>query len=54
MKFVYSILSAALFFVGCQPQADNSAQMAFEKNSETVLANLQGFQNENLDYSQYA
>lgn len=28
--------------------------MAFEKNSITVLANLKGFQNDNLDYSMYA
>jgi len=33
---------------------DNSANEAFEKNSQTVLAILEGFQSENLDYSQYA
>ncbi len=54
MKFIYSILCLSLLFVGCQPKPDNSANEAFEKNSQTVLANLEGFQNENLDYSQYA
>ncbi|MFT5167917.1 MAG: hypothetical protein ACI8P3_003155 [Saprospiraceae bacterium] len=54
MKFIYSILCLSLFFVGCTPQADNSANEAFEKNSQTVLANIEGFQNENQDYSQYA
>lgn len=54
MKFIYSILCLSLLFVGCQPKPDNSANEAFEKNSQTVLANLEGFQNENLDYSKYA
>ncbi len=54
MKFIYSILCLSLLFVGCQPKPDNSANEAFEKNSQTVLANLEGFQNENQDYSQYA
>lgn len=54
MKFIYSILIASILMVGCQPKVDNSAQEAFEKNSQTVLANLEGWQNENLDYSQYA
>ena len=54
MKFIYSIVCLSLLFVGCQPKVDNSANEAFEKNSQTVLANLEGFQNENVDYSQYA
>ncbi|MFT4665756.1 MAG: hypothetical protein ACI8YQ_003429 [Polaribacter sp.] len=54
MKFIYSTLCLSLFFMGCTPQADNSANEAFEKNSQTVLANIEGFQNENQDYSQYA
>jgi len=44
----------SLLLVGCQPAQDNSANEAFEKNSQTVLVILEGFQNENLDYSQYA
>ena len=51
MKIIYSFLFASLFFVGCQPKPDNSAKEAFEKNSKTVMAFLEGFQNENLDYT---
>ena len=54
MKVIYSILFLSILFVGCQPKADNSANEAFEKNSKTVLSNLEGWQNENLDYSMYA
>ena len=54
MKLIYSILGMALLLVGCQPPQDNSSNVAFEKNSKTVLANLAGYQNENQDYSQYA
>ena len=55
MKFIYSILFLSILFVGCcQHETDNSVNEAFEKNSQTVLANLEGFQNENLDYSMYA
>jgi hypothetical protein len=54
MKLIYSILCMSILLVGCQPPTDNSVNEAFEKNSQTVLANLKGFQNENQDYSQYA
>ena len=54
MKCIYSILFLSILFVGCQPKSDNSANEAFEKNSKTVLANLEGWQNENLDYAMYA
>lgn len=54
MKSIYAILFLSILFVGCQPKADNSVNEAFEKNSKTVLANLEGWQNENLDYSMYA
>ena len=54
MKRIYSILCLSLLFIGCQPPPDNSSSEAFGKNSKTVLANLDGFQNENQDYSQYA
>lgn len=54
MKSTYSILFLSLLFIGCQPKPDNSANEAFEKNSKTVIANLEGWQNENLDYSMYA
>ena len=37
--------------IGCQPKPDNSVNETFKKNSKTVLSYLEGFQNENLDYS---
>lgn len=54
MKSIYAILFLSILFVGCQPKTDNSANEAFEKNSKTVLANIEGWQNENIDYSAYA
>ena len=54
MKRIYSIMCLSLLFIGCQAPSDNSVNEIFEKNSKTVLANLEGFQNENQDYSQYA
>jgi len=54
MKSIYAILFLSVLFVGCQPKPDNSANEAFEKNSKTVLANLEGWQNENIDYSAYS
>ncbi len=54
MKSIYAILFMSILFVGCQPKPDNSANEAFEKNSKTVLANIEGWQNENTDYSVYA
>lgn len=54
MKCIYSILVASILFIGCQPKPDNSANEAFEKNSKTVMANIEGWQKENLDYSMYA
>jgi len=54
MKLMYSLLTLSFLFVACQPKVDNSAKEAFEKNSETVKANLKGFESENVDYSQYA
>lgn len=54
MKLIYSLLSLSIFLVACQPKVDNSAKEAFEKNSETVKANIKGFESENVDYSVYA
>lgn len=54
MKSIYAILFLSILFVGCQPKPDNSANETFEKNSKTVLANIEGWQNENIDYSAYA
>ena len=58
MKTIYVPLILAIVLIGCKAEtessADDAADLAFEKNSKTVLANLKGFQNENLDYSVYA
>lgn len=61
---MYSLLCLSLFLFGCKytnektASKDEKAEMSvddvFKKNSETVLANLKGWQNENLDYSMYA
>jgi len=53
MKHLLTILCLTFLFIACQPAADNSANEAFEKNSKTVLAALEGFQNENLDHQAY-
>lgn len=53
MKLIYFTLIASLVFVGCQPPVDNAAIDAFETNSKTIVALLEGFQNENLDYDAY-
>ncbi|HEY5690652.1 MAG TPA: hypothetical protein VIS49_04265 [Cyclobacteriaceae bacterium] len=52
MKTILTLLSLFIFFA-CQQQ-NNTANETYEKNAQTVLANLKGWQNENLDYSMYA
>ncbi len=59
-KFLISA-SLLLILVGCKSESENPeaaamavAEAAFATNSQTVLANLTGWQNENLDYSMYA
>ena len=42
-----------IIVIGCQPKTDNSVNETFEKNSKTVLAYLEDFQNESIDYSAY-
>lgn len=54
MKRAILLLIFAITFVSCKEKTDTSAQEAFVKNSETVLANLEGWQNEDLDYSMYS
>lgn len=59
MKIVYYLLLLGIVFTGCKTETEDkaataSADEAFAKNSETVLANMMGWQNENVDYSQYA
>ena len=61
MRKVILILALTLVFVACKTEQENpeaaamvAAEAAFNQNSQTVLANLEGWQNENLDYSMYA
>jgi len=56
MKLIFSMVLVAILFTACKTDmgSDNAANEAFEANSKTVLANLEGWQNENLDYSMYA
>ncbi len=64
MKLTYYVLGLSLFFIGCKDANEKSTTMevetemsmddVFNKNSETVMSNLKGWQNENLDYSMYS
>ena len=54
MRILFFYLCFAFLVLGCKTEVDNSANEVFEANSKTVLANLEGFQNENLDYSMYS
>lgn len=56
MKLIFSTLFLAILIVSCQPPADNSANEAnvaieaFEKNSKVALAQIEGWENESMDY----
>ena len=54
MKNVFIVSVLAMFIFGCEERKEDPAAQAFEENSKTVLANLEGWQTENLDYSMYA
>lgn len=60
MKILLSLLSLILMFGSCKNEHDGdhdhaaAVAAAFKANSETVMANLKGWQEENLDYSMYA
>ena len=60
MKILLSLLSLILLFGSCKNEHegdhDNTDTVAavFEVNSKTIMANLKGWQEENLDYSMYA
>ena len=54
MKSIFYYLCLAILLVGCKTEVDNSVNETFEANSKTALANLEGFENENVDYSMYA
>ena len=54
MKHFFLMLFSVVLFMGCQEKKDNSANQAFAKNSKTVMANIQNWQNETPDYSMYS
>ncbi|MBT8186770.1 MAG: hypothetical protein HKP38_08540 [Croceitalea sp.] len=54
MRTTFMMMCIGLLALSCKNEANAEAIEAFEKNSQTVLANLEGWQNENLDYSVYA
>jgi len=57
MKTFYLLLCMCLVFVACEEkheEKDNSGFDKFLKNSETALANIQNWETETPDYSQYA
>lgn len=54
MKFTFSVLLASILFVSCKSNSDSASNEAFEKNSKTVLAYMNGVQNEKMDYSGFS
>ena len=51
-KSIYFLAGAAgLIFTACQPPVDDSAQLAFAANSETVKTFISGFEAESIDYA---
>lgn len=60
MKTIFTLLSLMLIFTACKTEQDgdndqtDAVAAAFEANSKTVMANIKGWQAENLDYSMYA
>lgn len=56
MKILLSVAITAALFLGCQGEnpEEKAAREAFETNSKTVISNLKGWQNENIDYSMYS
>ena len=56
MKHLFTLALLALLLMSCQAEnpEEKAAREAFEANSKTVMANLEGWQKENLDYSMYS
>lgn len=50
MKLLNSMICALLILGACQQPQDNTANEAFEKNSKVIMAYIEGYQSENLDY----
>ncbi len=60
IKFIWTILCISALAIGCGSSGDyseeataNAGEVAFEKNAKTVLAYLDGWQNENIDYDKF-
>ena len=68
MNYFYSLLCVSILFIGCKTEtetetdntvketyeAETSADETFKNNSATVLANIKGWHNGNVDYAMYA
>ena len=54
-KIFYSIL-LSVFILSCnsQTESDDTVNLSFEKNSETMQALLESYANEDVDYSRFA
>jgi len=54
-KIFYSIL-LSVFILSCnsQTESDDTVNLSFEKNSETMQALLESYANEDVDYSHFA
>ena len=51
MKLKYALIPLLGLFYSCQTEVEDTSGIdAFEKNSATVMAYLNGFQKESLDY----
>ena len=60
IKFIWAILPISILMMGCGPSSDyaeetktNPGEAAFEKNSKTVLAYLDSWESESIDYDKY-
>jgi hypothetical protein len=54
MKLAITLLFALLLFISCGVKKDIVANQKFDKNSKTVLNYIEGFQNQNVDYTSYS
>ena len=48
------LFAISLLLIGCEPPANNAAKEAFEKNSKTVIAMIENWEKETVDYSIFA
>ena len=66
MNYFYTILCISILLIGCKTETDTDTAVketyeaetptdeTFKNNSAMVLANMRGWQNENIDYAMYA